>query len=140
MVRVITSLLLICMATGVYAQTSAKESVARAYYTGFEKKDWKTVEAQFAKGFTFTSPNNDDHIHIEKFKEKCWATAKFVKKARFIKVLEKGDDLMLLVRITTSDGKVIRNVDVFNFNNKGKIKSIEVFFGTGSKFPGNADK
>ena len=137
--RLIITLLFICVAIGVYAQTSAKERVVRAYYSGFENRDWKAVSDQFADGFTFTSPNNDDHINIEKFKEKCWGTAKFVKRVKFIKVLEKGDELMLLVQINTSNGKVIRNVDVFSFNSKGKINSIEVFFGAGSKYPGNVE-
>lgn len=44
---------------------------------------------------------------------------------------------MLLVEIITTDNKVVRNVDVYSFNNTGKIKSIETFFGAGSKYPGN---
>ncbi len=139
MLRLITSLLLICMVTGTYAQSTQKEKVVKAYYSGFERKDWNAVAAQFADGFTFTSPNNDDHISIKKFKEKCWGTAKFFKKVIYIKMLEKSNDVMLLVEIITTDDKVIRNVDVFSFNNKDKIKSIEVFFGAGSKYPGNKE-
>jgi hypothetical protein len=119
------------------AQTTEKEKVVMAYYSGFEKKDWNAVSAQFADGFTFTSPNNDDHISVDKFKEKCFGTAKFVKKVNYIKMVENADDLMLLVQITTTDDNVVRNVDVFNFSSTGKIKSIEVFFGAGTKYPGN---
>jgi hypothetical protein len=137
MLRLITSLLLICLATSIYAQSTEKEKVVRAYYSGFENKDWNAVSAQFADGFTFTSPNNDDHLSVEKFKAKCWGTAKFFKKVNYIKMVEKADDLMLLVEIITTDGNIVRNVDVFSFNNAGKIKSIEVFFGAGSKYPGN---
>ena len=97
------------------------------------------MAAQFADGFTFTSPNNDDHISVDKFKEKCWGTAKFIKKVNYIKMVENGDDLMLLVQIITVDDKVVRNVDVFSFSSTGKIKSIEVFFGAGSKYPGNKE-
>ena len=139
MLRLVTSIFFICMAAGVNAQSTEKEKVVKAYYSGFERKDWNAVAAQLAEGFTFTSPNNDDHISVEKFKEKCWATAKFFKKVHYIKMAEKGDDLMLLVEITTTDGKVIRNVDIYNFSSNGKIKSIEVFFGAGSKYPGNKD-
>jgi len=132
-------LLLICMAASSNAQSTEKERVVKAYYSGFEKKDWNAVAAQFAGGFTFTSPNNDDHISVDKFKEKCWGSAKFIKKVNYIKMVENGDDLMLLVQIITADDKVVRNVDVFSFNSIGKIKSIEVFFGTGSKYPGNKE-
>lgn len=137
MIRLIICILLLCTATSSDGQSTEKEKVVRAYYSGFEKKDWGAVASQFADGFTFTSPNNDDHISVEKFKEKCWKTAKFIKKVSYIKMIEKGDDLMLLVQIVTADDKVVRNVDFFNFSRTGKIKSIEVFFGAGSKYPGN---
>jgi len=127
------------MAASSDAQSTEKEKVVKAYYSGFERKDWNAVAAQFADGFTFTSPNNDDHISVDKFKEKCWGTAKFIKKVNYIKMVENGDDLMLLVQIITVDDKVVRNVDVFSFSSTGKIKSIEVFFGAGSKYPGNKE-
>jgi hypothetical protein len=127
------------MAAGIYAQSTDKEKVVKAYYSGFERKDWNAVAAQFDDGFTFTSPNNDDHISVDKFKEKCWGTAKFIKKVNYIKMVENGDDLLLLVQIITVDDKVVRNVDVFSFGSTGKIKSIEVFFGAGSKYPGNKE-
>jgi hypothetical protein len=137
MLRLIASLFLIFLVTGIAAQSTQKEKAVKAYYSGFENKDWNEVAAQFADGFTFTSPNNDDHISIEKFKEKCWPTNQYFKKVDLIKMLEKGDDLMLLVQITTTDGKIVRNVDVYSFDQTGKIKSIEVFFGAGGKYPGN---
>ncbi len=139
MLRLMISFLLTCTTAGIYAQSTEKEKVVRAYYSGFEKKDWNAVAARLADSFTFTSPNNDDHIPVEKFKEKCWGTAKFIKKVNYIKMLEKGDDLMLLVQIITVDDKVVRNVDVFSFTHAGKIGSIEVFFGAGSKYPGNTE-
>src|SRR5450432_2395664 len=137
MIRFTICLLLVCMACSSKAQTTAKQKAVMAYYAGFEKKDWDAVAAQFADGFTFTSPNNDDHLSVDKFKEKCWGTAKFFKKVNYIKMLENGDYLMLLVQITTVDDNIVRNVDVFSFSSTGKIKSIEVFFGAGSKYPGN---
>ena len=119
-----------------HAQDTPNEKVVKAYYSAFENHDWNQVENHFAEGFTFTSPNNDDHIPLEKFKDRCWPTNAFFKKVNFIKMTEGGDDVMLLVEIITTDGTVVRNVDVFNFS-AGKIKSIEVFFGPGSWYPGN---
>ncbi len=139
MIRLITCLLLICFAAGSDAQNTEKEKVVKAYYSGFEKHDWNTVAAQFADGFTFTSPNNDDHISVEKFKAKCWGTNKFFKKVNYIKMSESGTDLFLLVEIITTENKIARNVDVFSFSNTEKIKSIETFFGAGSKYPGNTE-
>ena len=123
---------------GLFAQGTKKEKVVKAYYSGFEKHDWNAVASQFADGFTFTSPNNDDHISVEKFKEKCWGTNISFKKVNYIKMTESGNDLTLLVEIITAENKVVRNVDIFTFSS-GKIKSIEVFFGSGSKYPGNIE-
>ena len=119
-----------------FAQHTEKEKVVSAYYAGFEKHDWNTVSSQLSTDFTFTSPNNDDHITVEKFREKCWGTNKFFKKVNFIKTAESGNDLFLLVEIVTTDDKVVRNVDLFTFK-AGKIRSIETFFGPGAWFPGN---
>ena len=132
--------LVIMTVNGLFAQVTEKEKVVKAYYSGFEKHDWNEVVGQFANGFTFTSSNNDDHISVEKFKEKCWDTNKFFKKVNFVKMTESGNDLFLVVEILTTENKIVRNIDLFSFSNTGKIKSIEVFFGAGSKYPGNTDK
>jgi hypothetical protein len=58
---------------------------------------------------------------------------------KYIKISESGNDLFLLVEINTTENYVVRNVNVFSFASSGKIKSIEVFFGAGSKYPGNTE-
>ena len=62
--------LLTCISIASHAQNTKKEKVVKAYYMGFEKNDWNAVASQLADGFTFTSPNNDNHISIEEFKKK----------------------------------------------------------------------
>jgi len=129
--------ILTCMAiTRSLAQVFDREKTVRAYYSGFETHSWNTVAAQLAANFTFTSPNNDNHISIEKFKEKCWPTNKFFKKINLVKMAESGNNVFLLVEITTTDNQHVRNVDLFSFTS-GKISSIETYFGPGTWFPGN---
>jgi hypothetical protein len=53
-------------------------------------------------------------------------------------MVQSGNDLILLVEIHTTDNKLARNVDIYTFS-EGKIKSIEVFFGPGLKYPGNTN-
>jgi hypothetical protein len=48
------------------------EEIIRAYYSGWEKKQWSAVDNLLGDGFTFTSPNDDDHIDKRAFKTKCW--------------------------------------------------------------------
>ena len=43
-----------------------------------------------------------------------------------------------MYNITTTDNKIVHNVEYYTFSN-GKIKSIETFFGTGVGYPGNSD-
>jgi hypothetical protein len=129
--------ILVCMSiTRSLAQGIDKEKVVRAYYLGFETHSWNIVAGQLADNFTFTSPNNDDHISIEKFKEKCWPTNKFFKKINLVKMAESGNNVFLLIEITTTDNQIVRNVDLFSFDS-GKISSIETYFGPGVWFPGN---
>jgi hypothetical protein len=116
---------------------SEKEEIIKRYFSGWEKKDWDAVASHLADGFTFTSPAPDDHISTLEFKEKCWPQSLHIKKFDFIRIIERGDEAFAIIHVITNEGKVIRNTEFFTFS-KGKIKSIEVFFGgTGRGFPTN---
>ncbi len=121
-----------------YSQDTQKEKAVKTYYSGFEKKDWSAIESQLADGFTFTSPAPDnDHISLTRFKNECFPTSKFTKSVKFVKMFESGDQLAMVVEITTTDNKIIRNVDIYQFDSAGKIKDIQCFFGPGIGYPGN---
>jgi hypothetical protein len=127
-----------CLTSVAHAQDPRKVKAVKAYYNGFVDKSWDVIAAQLADGFTFTSPANDnDHIPLEKFKAECFPTSKYTKSVSFIKWFQSGDQLALLVQITTTDNKIVRNVDVYDFDSAGKIKAIEVFFGPGIGYPGS---
>src|SRR5688500_18919243 len=110
------------------AQVKAHEKIIKAYFDGWVKKDWSLVSAQLAPGFTFTSPAPDDHISIEKFKDKCWVQADHITRFDFIKITGNEREAFAIIHVITTSGTIIRNVEYFNFLD-GKIKSIEVFFG-----------
>jgi len=131
---------LFLVAAHVLAQhTSAdNEKIIRAYFGGWEKKDWNQVAAQLTNDFTFTSPAPDDHISTDQFKAKCWVQAEHIGRFEFVRIMSKGNEAMALMQVVTKDGKLLRNIEYFIFY-EGKIKSIEVFFGgTGAGFPTNA--
>ena len=86
-----------------------------------------------ADGFTFTSPNNDDHINIEEYKEKCWPATEIIEKFTLEKIMEREDDAFVMFSCLTNNGKMFRETHYINFLD-GKIKNIEVFFGTGHNF------
>lgn len=113
------------------------EKIIHDYYGGFEKKDWNLTAKRLASGFTFTSPAPDDHISIERFKEKCWPQAEHIKKFEFVKIIGNNKEAFALIHVITNNDKKIRNLEYFIFSD-GKIKSIEVFFGgTGQGYPTN---
>jgi len=122
----------------VSAQAQNAEKTIKTYFEGYEKKDWKLLESQLADGFTFTSPNGDDHLTLAQYKERCWPTNKYFKKVEFPKIVVDGNTAFAMYDIITTDGKTVHNVEYYTFS-KGKIKSIECFFGAGNKFPGNAN-
>lgn len=131
-------LLLACTAaTKTYAQDTEKEKVVKAYYAGFVNKDWGVTSNQMADDFTFTSPVGDNHISMAAYKEKCFPTSKFFKTVNFLQMVESGNQVFLLVQINTTDNKIVRNVDIFTFNDAGKIQAHECFFGAGEGYPGH---
>ena len=114
------------------------ERVIKNYFDGWVKKDWNLVERQLAGGFTFTSAAPDDHIPVEKFKEKCWPQATFIQRFEFVKILANNDEAFAIIHVVTIDNRIIRNTEYFTFSD-GKIKAIEVFFGgSGQGFPTNS--
>lgn len=116
----------------VHAQSQSADQRIKNFFAGFEKKDWNTVANQVADDFTFTSPNDDNHINLKQYKEKCWSTgSKFFKHIEFTKIAVDGNTAFAMYNITTTDNKVMHNVEYYTFSN-GKIKSIETFFGAGT--------
>jgi hypothetical protein len=125
-----------CMAvTKAHAQDAQKQKAVKAYYASYENKDWNTLAILLAADFTFSSPAGDNHISLAAYHEKCWPTSQMTKKVALLNMVEKGDQLFLLVEITSTEGKVARNVDLFTFDGSGKIKSHECFFGPGIGYP-----
>jgi hypothetical protein len=118
-------------------RSQSNEDIIKAYFGGWEKKDWNQVAAQLAPGFTFTSPAPDDHINTKQFYDKCWVQAGHIRKFEYVRMYGKGNETFALVHVLTDTGAAIRNIEFFTFEN-GKIKSIEVFFGgSGQGFPTN---
>jgi hypothetical protein len=110
------------------------QKIIKDYYSAYEKKDWSVMESVLAEGFTFTSPNDDDHIDIKKFKEKCWPLCDKIKKFDIDKIIGNGAEAYATYTCSTLDGKFFRNTEYYKFKG-GKIAAIEVFFGTGINFP-----
>jgi ketosteroid isomerase-like protein len=110
------------------------EQLIRQYYSSYEKKDWSLMDSVLADSFTFTSPNDDDHINKNAFKERCWPQSEFIDRFELETVLVKGNDGLVKNLCRTTKGTSIRNVDYLRFAD-GKISAIECYFGGRLGYP-----
>ena len=115
------------------AQDSLVGKPIKQWYTAWETKDWDLLEQVLADGFTFSSPV-DDHINVERVKERCWPNAYNIKLFDLEKVVVNGDDTFIISDGWTTGGKLFRNCDHFRLKD-GKIREYECFFGPGINFP-----
>ena len=102
----------------IYSHAQNGEKIVKSYFSGWEKKDWNMVVSQLAEDFTFTSPSGDDHISIEKFKEKCWVQADYIKGFEFVRIVQRESEVFALIHVITKEGKVIRNTEFFTFSDQ----------------------
>jgi hypothetical protein len=114
-----------------------KQEIIRAYYSGWEKKDWQAVRSLLADDFTFTSPNDDDHINVQIFKAKCWPQADYVQRFDLEIAIGQNNDAFVKTLCRTTNGKSIQNVEYFRFAD-GLVRAIECYFGSKLGYPSKA--
>jgi hypothetical protein len=112
---------------------SPNDKSIKGWYTAFVNKDWNLMQQVLADGFTFSSPL-DDHIDLKAFQGRCWPNAYKIKKVDVDKVIENGDDVVVITNGWTTEGKLFRNTDYFQLKD-GKIRAYECFFGPGVNYP-----
>jgi ketosteroid isomerase-like protein len=121
---------------GAHGQSNmTKEQIIRTYYSGYEKKDWSLTGGVLADSFTFTSPNDDDHISKSIFKEKCFSSQlEFIERFELESVLTRGNEAFVKWLCRTTNGTSFRDVEYFLFSG-GKITAIESYFGGKLGYP-----
>ncbi len=97
-------------------------------FHAYEEKDRPACEKMLTDDFTFTSPNNDDHISKGTYFERCWSFSAQNPVYEFEKIFVSGNEVFVLYNCKIKTGKQFRNTELFKFE-KDKIKAIEVYFG-----------
>jgi len=116
-------------------EATMKEQLIRTYYSGYEKKDWNVSGGVLSDTFTFTSPNNDDHISKSVFKERCFLSQlDFIKQFELETILVYGDEAFVKYLCRTTKGTSFRNVEYFRIGD-AKITAIECYFGGNLGYP-----
>lgn len=105
-----------------------QHQIIRTYYSGWEKKEWSAIETLLADTFTFTSPNDDDHIDKHAFKARCWPEADHINRFQLESVIGGQNEAFVKYLCQTRKNTSFRNIEYFRFVD-GKIAAIEVYFG-----------
>jgi ketosteroid isomerase-like protein len=107
---------------------SSLSDLIRKYFAAYENKDRAALESTLREDFTFTSPKGD-HIDRETYLIRCWPNAERTKAIRLRKLFEQGDEAFVLYDLEPLSGDEFRNTEFFT-GEDGKIKSVEVYFGS----------
>ena len=120
--------------------TSETEAVIRSWFKLWgESQIWARFDALMADDFTFSSPNDDDHISKAVFKSRCWEPNISLTQGLNIEVMiAKGDRAFIKYLGRTTTGKTFRNVELHQVRNQ-QIVSIECFFGGNMSFPAGVE-
>ncbi len=111
------------------------DKIIREWYTAWERKDLETFNRLLADNFTFTSAAGDDHISKSAFKTQCWDTqVGFIEHVDLERITGGVGDAFVKYLCHTKNGKSFRNVEYLRIR-KGKLESIECYFGAQSNFP-----
>lgn len=112
------------------------EATVRKWYKTWEtSKDWHAFDILMTDDFTFTSPNNDDHISKSAFKARCWDTQlAFIERIDLKQVVGTGNDALVLYVCHTTNGKTFRNVEYLRLRDE-QVAAIECYFGAQNSFP-----
>ena len=108
--------------------TSARLQLARDAYRAFEAQDRELIEGLLTDDFIFYSPP-DPGIDRATYFERCWPNAGLIESYDFKRLMEIGDDEVLVTyESTKADGKPFRNTEVLTFRGNHLCK-VEVYFG-----------
>ena len=102
--------------------------LTRIYFKAYETKDRSALESTLSDDFTFTSPH-DDHIDRATYLERCWPNSKHTRAIRIRKLFDRGNEAFVLYDLEPDNGQPFRNTEFFT-GSAGKIKTIEVYFGS----------
>jgi hypothetical protein len=85
-----------------------------------------------ADDISFTSPY-DDHIDRKTYFERCWPNSERMRSFREVKLFERDGEVFILYE-ARFDGtsEAFRNTEFIRVSN-GKIREVEVYFGSPTK-------
>ena len=118
-------------ATGLSQQN---EQLVRKFYAAWESKDWHALDILLADDFTFTSPNDDDHIRKGVYKTRCWdSNVNLIEHFDLQHIVGSGNDAFVMYVLHIKNGKTLENIEHLQLRG-GKVEAVRCYFG-GKGYP-----
>ena len=118
-------------ATGLSQQN---EQLVRKFYAAWESKDWHALDILLADDFTFTSPNDDDHISKAVYKARCWdSNVNLIEHFDLQHIVGSGNDAFVMYVLHIKNGKTLENIEHLQLRG-GKVEAVRCYFG-GKGYP-----
>ena len=106
----------------------ARLQTVRDAYRAYETRDRGLIEEALSDDYVFYSPY-DVGIDRARYFERCWPNAELVAEFELKRLVEIGDDEVLVTyESTKADGKRFRNTEIHAFDGE-RIRRTEVYFG-----------
>jgi ketosteroid isomerase-like protein len=103
-------------------------AVVRDCYEAYATGDRSLIEQHLSDDFMFYAPP-DPGIDLATYWERCWPAAGSFESYDFVRLVEVGDDEVLVTyEATKADGKRLRNTEVMTFRGD-EVCRVEVYFG-----------
>jgi ketosteroid isomerase-like protein len=102
-------------------------AIVRDCYRAYETGDRSLIERHLSDDLRFFSPP-DPGIDREEYFERCWANADLIAEYEFVRLEEVGDEVLVTYEATKTDGRRMRNTEIFGFDGE-QICRVEVYFG-----------
>ena len=118
-------------ATGLSPQNG---QLVRKFYAAWESKDWHALDVLLADDFTFTSPNDDDHISKGVYKSRCWdSNVSLIEHFDLQHIVGSDNDAFVMYVLHIKNGKVLENIEHLQIRG-GKVETVRCYFG-GKGYP-----
>ena len=101
--------------------------LVKSLFQAFQNQDRESIENLLSSDFIFSSPNYKN-LNKEQYFAICFPFSEKVKKFKLETILENGNEVFVIYKCSSTDQSDFVNTEYFTVE-KGKIKSVIVFFG-----------
>jgi ketosteroid isomerase-like protein len=106
---------------------SERIQLVRDSYRAFQTGDRELAERLFGAELKFHAPP-DPQLDRAGYFERCWPNSGHLEHFEFVRLFERGEEVVVTYEATRSDSSRFRNTEVLTVRD-GKIVEVEVYFG-----------